>query len=522
MPDAPGSPSRAVAFLQSFVAEIAKAMDRTECPGCAAHLEQIEQIGLTAGVCLEEKAREVIGSPRPMDQDHYADLIVEIKNQIGGQFSRASGEAGMVRVVNSRCPFGEQVKHAPSLCRMTSSVFGGIAARHFGYAKVELRQTIAGGHDACDVCIYLDPHVAARNEGTEYRADGERLTSGNLTTLITPTDHRRLRENWCPPPVDHNSPDAALRPIVAESAPMHDALRAVRIVAPTDVTVMITGETGCGKELVARAVHGLSARRDKPMVTVNCGAIPENLVETALFGHEKGAFTGAYEVHHGYFERAEKGTLFLDEIDSLPLAAQAKLLRVIQEGEYERVGGKRSLRSDVRIIAASNREIVAMVDAGHFRRDLFYRLNVVPIAIPPLRERTEDIDALITHILLKLAHRYATPEKTLDPAARLKALAYAWPGNIREMENVLERAFIFAADARITDLDVPMTAPTESVPAWRTRKQQAAKQAEVETLTRALMISRGNVDQIATQMGITPRAVRMKLKAQGLRAADYR
>ncbi|WP_296700639.1 sigma-54 interaction domain-containing protein [Thiocapsa sp. UBA6158] len=285
---------------------------------------------------------------------------------------------------------------------------------------------------------------------------------------------------------------------------------------------MITGETGCGKELVARALHGLSARRDKPMVTVNCGAIPENLVETALFGHEKGAFTGAYEVHHGYFERAEKGTLFLDEIDSLPLSAQAKLLRVIQEGEYERVGGKRHLRSDVRIIAASNREIVAMVDAGHFRRDLFYRLNVVPIAIPPLRERPEDIDALITHIIRKLAQRYATAEKTLVQAARLKALSYAWPGNIREMENVLERAFIFAADARITDIDVPVTTPSESLPAWRTRKQQAAKQAEVETLTRALRVSRGNVDQIATQMGITPRAVRMKLKAQGLRAADYR
>jgi transcriptional regulator with PAS, ATPase and Fis domain len=258
------------------------------------------------------------------------------------------------------------------------------------------------------------------------------------------------------------------------------------------------------------------------MVTVNCGAIPENLVETALFGHEKGAFTGAYEVHHGYFERAEKGTLFLDEIDSLPLSAQAKLLRVIQEGEYERVGGKRHLRSDVRIIAASNREIVAMVDAGHFRRDLFYRLNVVPIAIPPLRERPEDIDALITHIIRKLAQRYATAEKTLVQAARLKALSYAWPGNIREMENVLERAFIFAADARITDIDVPVTTPSESLPAWRTRKQQAAKQAEVETLTRALRVSRGNVDQIATQMGITPRAVRMKLKAQGLRAADYR
>jgi transcriptional regulator with PAS, ATPase and Fis domain len=303
---------------------------------------------------------------------------------------------------------------------------------------------------------------------------------------------------------------------------MREALRAVRIVAPTDVTVMITGETGCGKELVARALHGLSKRREKPMVTVNCGAIPENLVETALFGHEKGAFTGAYEVHHGYFERAEKGTLFLDEIDSLPLSAQAKLLRIIQEGEYERVGGKRPLRSDVRILAASNREIATLVESGHFRQDLFYRLNVVPITIPPLRERVEDIDALITHIIHKLSKRYGTPPKTLDPAAHVKALTYAWPGNIREMENVLERAFIFARDRCITDIDVPATGKSESVPSWRTRKRQAAKQAEIETLTQALRASRGNVDQVAAQMAITPRAVRMKLKAQGIRAADYR
>jgi DNA-binding NtrC family response regulator len=509
-------------FLQSFVSEIAKAMERAECPNCAAHLDHIEQIGLTAGVCLEEKAREALGFPAVIDRDHYADLIIELKKQIGGGFSRASGEAGMVRVVNSRCPFGAQVKNAPALCRMTSSVFGGIAARHFGYAKVELQKTIAAGDGSCDVRIYLDKELAARNAGTEYRADGERLTSGSLTTLITPKVQLRLRESWCPAPSGVETTDDALRPIVAESAAMRDALRAVRIVAPTDVTVMITGETGCGKELVARALHGLSKRRAKPMVTVNCGAIPENLVETALFGHEKGAFTGAYEVHHGYFERAEKGTLFLDEIDSLPLSAQAKLLRIIQEGEYERVGGKRPLRSDVRILAASNRDMATLVESGHFRQDLFYRLNVVPIPIPPLRERVEDIDALITHIINKLSKRYATPPKTLDPAAHLKALTYAWPGNIREMENVLERAFIFAQGRCITDIDVPATGTSESVPSWRTRKRQAAKQTEIETLTQALRASRGNVDQVAAQMAITPRAVRMKLKAQGIRAADFR
>lgn len=522
MPDVIGPPSRPLEFLQSFVSEIAKAMERAECPNCAAHLDHIEQIGLKAGVCLEEKAREALGFPEVIDRDHYADLIIELKKQIGGGFSRGSGEAGMVRVVNSRCPFGAQVKDAPALCRMTSSVFGGIAARHFGYAKVELRKTIAAGDGSCDVRIYLDMDLAARNAGTEYRADGERLTSGNLTTLITPKVQRRLRENWCPAPSGVETTDDTLKPIVAESGAMRDALRAVRIVAPTDVTVMITGETGCGKELVARALHGLSKRRGKPMVTVNCGAIPENLVETALFGHEKGAFTGAYEVHHGYFERAEKGTLFLDEIDSLPLSAQAKLLRIIQEGEYERVGGKRPLRSDVRILAASNREIATLVESGYFRQDLFYRLNVVPIAIPPLRERVEDIDALITHIIHKLSKRYGTPPKTLDPAAHVKALTYAWPGNIREMENVLERAFIFARDRCITDIDVPATGKSESVPSWRTRKRQAAKQAEIDTLTQALRASRGNVDQVAAQMAITPRAVRMKLKAQGIRAADYR
>jgi DNA-binding NtrC family response regulator len=305
---------------------------------------------------------------------------------------------------------------------------------------------------------------------------------------------------------------------------VREALRAVEVVAPTTATVLLTGETGCGKELMARAVHALSSRWRRPLVTVNCGAVPENLVETTLFGHEKGAFTGACEVHNGYFERAEKGTLFLDEINSIPLSAQAKLLRVLQEGEFERVGGKRTLQADVRIIAASNRDIRAMVESQQFRDDLFYRLNVVPIDIPPLRERAEDLLPLIDHILNRLAGRYGTPKKVLSDVAKAKAMRYAWPGNIRELENVFERALIFSPGPTIDDIDVqpPIEGAAAAGQSWRVHKQTAAKEAEAGALIAAMKRGGGDVVKVADLMGITPRAVRMKLKTHGLTASDFR
>ncbi|NIP74210.1 MAG: AAA domain-containing protein, partial [Gammaproteobacteria bacterium] len=301
---------------------------------------------------------------------------------------------------------------------MTASVFGGISARNFGYAKVELRKRIATNHDCCDVCIYIDPRAAANRPGDEYRCEGDTIVSSSDSAQVRARVEAKLREAWCPAPSENRGDQPRPPPsIVAESAAMRAALEAVETVAPTRATVLVTGETGVGKELIARATHAMSPRAARDLLAVNCGAIPENLVESALFGHEKGAFTDAYNVHHGYFERANEGTLFLDEIDCLPIPAQARLLRVLQDGEFERVGGRHTMHTDVRIVAASNQELEEAVEQGQFRRDLYYRLNVVPIRLPPLRERIDDISPLVNHFLARLAEKYDTPLKALHDKA---------------------------------------------------------------------------------------------------------
>lgn len=230
--------------------------------------------------------------------------------------------------------------------------------------------------------------------------------------------------------------------IVGDSPAVRRMLEQIAQVAPTDSTVLIQGETGTGKELVARAVHEASARRDRPLVCINCAALPRELVESELFGHEKGAFTGAVQQRRGRFEMADGGTIFLDEIGELPLEAQAKLLRVLQEREFDRVGGSRTLRTNVRVIAATNRALAAQVSAGKFRADLFYRLNVFPIIVPPLRDRREDIPALIRHFTTRAARKLGRTLDGISPALVEEACAYDWPGNIRELENLIERAMI--------------------------------------------------------------------------------
>ena len=521
--DEPTPRAEALAFLQAFVAELVNLVGQPQGPASAAVTAgTIEKVGLTASGCLEEMARNRLGYESCASADQYSDIITELKNRIGGEFSRVASSPGIVRVVNTRCPFGARVRDAPDLCRMTSSVFGGIAARNFGYAKVELRKRIALGDPGCEVCVYLNPKVAQGRDGTEYSSEGEQVVSRADGQAVKARFDQRIRERWCA--LEAGNPQRSVPMIVAESRAMRDALYAVEVVAPTAATVLLTGETGCGKELMARSVHTLSDRWKNPLVIVNCGAIPESLIETALFGHEKGAFTGASEMHHGYFQRAEKGTLFLDEIDSISLSAQAKLLRVLQEGEYERVGGKRTLTADVRIIAASNRDMGAMVASGNFRRDLFYRLNVVPINIPPLRERGEDLFPIIEHVLGRLAERYHAPPKALGENATHKARNYSWPGNIRELENVFERAFIFSPSRVIEDIDVelPQEETTDTGASWRSRKQRAAREAEAQTLITALRRSHGKVSDVADQMGITARAVRMKLRAHGISAQNFR
>lgn len=230
--------------------------------------------------------------------------------------------------------------------------------------------------------------------------------------------------------------------IVGQSQAIRNVIDRVRLVARTDITVLLQGESGVGKELLAHAIHEISPRRHGPFVIVNCGAIPEGLIESELFGAEKGAYTGAVERRKGYFEEADGGTIFLDEIGEMPLAAQVRLLRVLETGEFSRVGSSRPIKTDVRVIAATNKDLAKAVRAGLFREDLYYRISTVVIEIPPLRERREDILPLFEYFLQRAAQRYSTPMRRLDEGARQLLLRYHWPGNVRELRNVAEQVAV--------------------------------------------------------------------------------
>ena len=514
-------------FLQAFATQSIQVAGQLGCTQCNDNTGHIERIGLAASTCLENASRQQLGLHEAIDHDQYADVIINLKNQIGGNFSRGSSESGTIRVVNTRCPFGDMVKEAPELCRMTAGVFGGIAARNFGYAKVELKRRIATNDQMCDVYIYTDAETAKDKAGDEYRSDGDHIVSKSAQADVIMRVEKMIKKAWCPPGSGRSNAPQVRTKIIAESQAMRNALKAAEVVAPTTATVLITGETGVGKEVIARALHALSDRWDRELVAVNCGGIPDSLVESVLFGHEKGAFTNAYDVHHGFFERAEKGTLFLDEIDCLPLSAQARLLRVLQAGEFERVGGRRTLFADVRIVAASNHDVERMVSSGEFRRDLYYRLNVVPIHIPPLRERKDDITAFVNHFLGRLSEKYDKPRKVLGERAWMKVLTYEWPGNLRELENVLERAFLFTDGCAIDSIATSsLDGASESVYnaefTLRDAKRQAAMKVEAEVITEGLSQFRGNVSAVARLMGITPRAMHMKLRTHGIDAAVYR
>jgi transcriptional regulator with GAF, ATPase, and Fis domain len=235
--------------------------------------------------------------------------------------------------------------------------------------------------------------------------------------------------------------------MIGASPPMRAVFTQIERVAPTDASVLVLGESGTGKELVAEAIHALSRRRDKPMIAINCGAIPAPLIESELFGHERGSFTGAACTHRGHFERADGGTLFLDEVNEMPYELQVKLLRVLESGSFNRVGGDRLLTASVRVVAASKPNLESAAAEGRFRTDLLYRLKVFPIALPPLREREGDL-ALLTEHFLGALNREAEVEKKVTPAARALLLAHDWPGNVRELKHLLERAYILS-DAEI-------------------------------------------------------------------------
>lgn len=331
------------------------------------------------------------------------------------------------------------------------------------------------------------------------------------------------------------------RQVLGESAAIRGVMEVVSTVAATRATVLLQGESGTGKELVARAIHEQSPRRDRPFVTINCAAMPEGLVESALFGHEKGAFTGATARTQGAFERAHGGTLLLDEISEMRLDLQAKLLRVIQEQEFERVGGQQAIRVDVRLIATTNRDLRSEAEAGRFRQDLYYRLNVVPIHLPPLRERREDIPLLVHHFIAKAAHQLGVEVTGVMPEAVALLQSRAWPGNIRELANVVERAVIlgrggllgpqaFAEEPARSTAPIPVPAPAReganggavppfavppvgSVPPGPAPAVDTLNLDELEAITiqRALVVTGGNRTRAAKLLGISERTLRNKL-----------
>ncbi len=336
--------------------------------------------------------------------------------------------------------------------------------------------------------------------------------------------------------------------LVGQSPAIRQIYAVVEKVASTPSTVLITGESGTGKELIARALHENSARESGPFIKINCAAIPKTLMESELFGYDKGAFTGAVGAKPGRFELAHGGTLFLDEIGEIPVEMQVKLLRVLQESEFERVGGIKTIKVDVRLVAATNRDLLAEVGAGSFREDLFYRLNVVPIHIPPLRERREDIPLLAEHFIAKFNDRLKKQIASIAPEAIERLIAYHWPGNIRELENLMERTMLFCEGPEIRVSDLPpevvgaahvsavfpappppsAPAPAAAMPgldeAGKAVPESLKEAVRVETerverelIQKALDATGGNVTQAARKLKISRKSLQTKMKELGLR-----
>ncbi len=338
----------------------------------------------------------------------------------------------------------------------------------------------------------------------------------------------------------HGVADGEKPPFVGQSQGMRQIHEIIAKVADSPSTVLITGESGTGKELVAQALHVGSSRRDKPLIKVNCAAIPKDLVESELFGYEKGAFTGAVGSKPGRFELADGGTLFLDEIGEVPVEMQVKLLRALQESEFERVGGIKTLRVDVRLIAATNRDLKALIADGKFREDLYYRLAVVPVSLPPLRDRKEDIPLLVQHFIEKYDRRLGKKVERMEDEALQLLLGYSWPGNIRELENLMERSVLFADGSVILAASLPDSlrerAPGTLVPiaavgplgaiaapsgaSMKEIVRQAQAELERDLIGRALEETGGNVTRAAKRLQISRKSLQIKMKELGLRGAE--
>ncbi len=411
-----------------------------------------------------------------------------------------------------------------------------VKAKPMDLILMDVRMTHMSGIEALKLIKAYNPSIPVIIM-TAYSSVGtavEALKSGAYDYLIKPLDfevlkmtieraseHAGLKEENRALKDQINS-DYNLTNIIGGSPAVQKLLEMVATVAPSDATVMISGESGTGKELIARALHYNSLRKEHPLVTVNCAAIAETLLESELFGHEKGAFTGADKRREGRFKQADRGTIFLDEIGETTATMQAKLLRVIQEKEIQRVGGEETLKVDVRIVAATNRDLEKEVDQGKFREDLFYRLNVMPLNVPPLRERSEDIPLLAQHFVQKFAEKNRKSVNGFVPLAMNMLVNYDWPGNVRELENAIERAVILLTGEHITEKQLPLNITQKYSDADFMLKSvggntlmdgtRSLEEIEKEAIGVTLKASQGNKAEAARRLGITRKTLHNKLK----------
>ena len=390
-----------------------------------------------------------------------------------------------------------------------------------------------GAYDFIQKPIDRDYFVASLRRAIERRALSRRVKEQQLALerhlneleAIVEERTRELRQT-------NQVIDSPLRLLLCPSAQMEKIVHQIRQVADSPLTVLVEGETGTGKELVARAVHQLSARREKPFIAVDCGAIPDTLIESELFGYEKGAFTGAQQRKEGQFDLADGGTLFLDEIVNLPLPTQTKLLRALQERQVQRLGGKQPVRVDVRIIAASNVPLEREVRVGRFRQDVYYRLNEFGISLPPLRER-DDILHLANGFLSEASMELGRPCRTISEAAAQVLLRYRWPGNVRELRNVIRRAILLASDViepehlSVLPVDAPPASALRGEPApldssLKEVAEAAAADAEQQAICHALHTSRGNKSEAARHLRTDYKTLHLKMKQYGIEAGRFR
>jgi len=374
------------------------------------------------------------------------------------------------------------------------------------------------------VPVVILRHECNAAEAVRYVRSGAHDVAANVTELHglveAAVDHYRAQRDG-----NQDSIETWRRHLVGTSRAMVRTTEVIQLIASRRSTVLITGETGTGKEMVAKALHLASPRASQPMVAVNCTALPENLLEAELFGHVKGAFTGAIQHRVGRFEQAHRGTLFLDEVGDLPLDIQTKLLRVLQEREFQRVGSSETVRVDVRVVAATNVDLVERIRAGRFREDLYYRLNVVPISTPPLRERLEDIPGLVAHFIAKIAHQENISPRRISPEALARLASYSWPGNVRQLENAVEMAMALCGDREIlhpSDFALPLTAPLKTwpgaspsvaVPDAGLDFEQTVGRIERQILEQALRKAHGNKTAAAGMLRLKRTTLAAKLKS---------